>query len=65
MRLPQRGARADHSISCRAVVVQCARRQQGPGFEVALLFLDLPKRAQTRLDILPAARGPLSISIAR
>jgi hypothetical protein len=63
--LPQRAARRDHFINCRAVVVQCARREQARGFAVALLFLDLPKRAQLQLDVLPAARGPLSISIAR
>ena len=65
MQLPQHGAHRDTAITCRAVVVQCMRRVKGQGFDVALLFFDLPKRAKTRLDILPAVHGPLSISIAR
>src|SRR5664280_3888245 len=46
MRLPQTGARRDQSvdIDCRGVVVQCAQRERGKGFEVVLMFLDLPKR---------------------
>ena len=64
MRLPDLGARRDQCIGCRGVVVQCARREEGKGFEVALLFLDLPKRAQAHLAAAPAAR-PLSISISR
>ena len=65
MRMPVKGARKDQSISCRGVVVQCARRQQGKGFEVALLFLDVPKRAQAQLDVSPALLSPSRISIAR
>jgi hypothetical protein len=65
MRVPGKGARRDHQINCRGVVVQCARREQGKGFEVALVFLDLPKRAQSELDLTPAQLNPLSISISR
>ena len=65
MRLPNKGARRDQQISCRGVVVQCTRRQQGKGFEVAVLFLDLPKRAQSQLSVVPPASSPLSISISR
>ncbi|HUK84090.1 MAG TPA: hypothetical protein VLZ12_15825 [Verrucomicrobiae bacterium] len=65
MRLPNKGARRDQQISCRGVVVQCTRREQGKGFEVALLFLNLPKRAQSQLSIAPPAVSPLSISISR
>jgi hypothetical protein len=65
MRLPNKGARKDQQILCRGVVVECSRRQQGDGFEVALLFLDLPKRAQTRIDLIPPSVKPLSISISR
>ena len=65
MRLPNKGARRDQQISCRGVVVQCTRRAQAKGFEVALLFLDLPKRAQSQLSIAPLAISPLSISISR
>jgi len=45
--------------------VQCARRQQGKGFQVVLMFLDLPKRAQAQLTAAPRAVAPLSISISR
>ena len=65
MRMPASGARKDRSINCRGVVVQCARRQRGKGFDVALIFLDLPKRAQVRLDAPTAAFSPSRISIAR
>ena len=65
MCLPEKGARKDRQIMCRGVVVQCARCERGKGFEVALVFLDLPKRAQSRLNILPPSVKPLSISISR
>src|SRR5438552_11809469 len=65
MRLPNKGARRDQQISCRGVVVQCTRRQQGKGFDVAVLFLDLPKRSQSQLSVLPPTSSPLTISISR
>ena len=67
MRLPNSGARRDQrtDIDCRGVVVQCTRRGQGTGFEVVLMFLDLPKRAQAQLSAAPSAVAPLSISISR
>ena len=67
MRLPAPEARRDQptDIGCRGVVVQCARRGQGQGFEVVLMFLDLPKRAQAQLSAAPSAVAPLSISISR
>jgi hypothetical protein len=68
MRLPRQAARGDQriDIDCRGVVVQCARREQGKGFKVVLLFLDLPKRAQAQLAVNPSAVvAPLSISISR
>ncbi len=65
MRMPNKGARRDQPISCRGVVVQCARREQGKGFEVALVFLDLPKRAHAQLSLTAPDRNPLSISISR
>lgn len=67
MRLPQTGEHREKNleIDCRGVVVQCARREQGKGFEVALLFLDLPKRAQARLSSVPPSVNPYSISISR
>jgi hypothetical protein len=64
MRMPNQGLRREQPISCRGVVVQCARREQGKGFEVALVFLDLPKRAQAQLSPIPASHSPLSISIS-
>jgi hypothetical protein len=65
MRLPNKGARREQSITCRGVVVQCMPRGPGKGFEVALLFLDLPKRAQTQLSIPSSQCAPFSISISR
>jgi len=65
MRVPVKGVRKDQSINCRGVVVQCERRQQGKGFAVALLFLDLPKRDQVLLDAPPVSLSPSCISIAR
>ena len=67
MRLPPSGARRDQrlDIGCRGVVVQCTRRAQGKGFNVVLMFLDLPKRAQAQLSAAPSAVAPLSISISR
>jgi hypothetical protein len=67
MRLPSTGARKDQQvdIDCRGVVVQCVRREQGKGFKVVLLFLDLPKRAQAQLAVTPSAVAPLSISLSR
>jgi hypothetical protein len=65
MRLPSKGARRDQQIMCRGVVVQCTRREQGNGFEVSLLFLDLPKRAQSQLSVIPPSVSPVSISISR
>jgi len=65
LRVPVKGARKDQSINCRGVVVQCERRQAGKGFEVALLFLDLPKRDQSLLDAPPVVLDPSCISIAR
>jgi hypothetical protein len=61
MQMPHR----EQPISCRGVVVQCARREQGKGFEVAVIFLDLPKRAQSQLCMPLTTMNPLSISITR
>ena len=67
MRLPGPATRRDQriDIGCRGVVVQCAKREEGKGFKVVLLFLDLPKRAQAQLSTAPSAVAPLSISISR
>jgi hypothetical protein len=65
MCMPSKGARRDHHINCRGVVVECARREHGKGFEIALVFVDLPKRAQNELSYSPVDMNPLSISIAR
>ena len=61
LQMPRRG----QPIVCRGVVVQCARREQGKGFEVAVIFLDLPKRAQSQLLLAPTMINPASISITR
>jgi hypothetical protein len=67
MRLPNGGTRREQQtdIDCRGVVVSCARRAQGKGFDVVLMFLDLPKRAQAQLSVTPSAVAPFSISISR
>lgn len=65
MRLPASGARKDQLIDCRGVVVQCERREAGKGFEVSLLFLDLPKRALAHLAGAPTLSSALSISVSR
>jgi hypothetical protein len=65
MRMPNQGVRKDQPISCRGVVVQCTRREQGKGFEVAVVFLDLSKRAQSQLGLTLPGIGPSSISISR
>ena len=61
LQMPRKG----EPIVCRGVVVQCARREQGKGFEVAVIFLDLPKRAQSQLSFTPTMISPQSISITR
>jgi hypothetical protein len=67
MRLSGPATRRDQQIDigCRGVVVQCVKREQGKGFKVVLLFLDLPKRAQAQLAVAPSVAAPLSISISR
>jgi hypothetical protein len=65
MKLPPTGARRDRHVDCRGVVVQCARQPTGKGFEVSLLFLDLPKGAAARLAVSPRTAPTPSISIAR
>jgi len=47
-------------IGCRGVVVQCTRRGPGKGFQVVLMFLDLPKRAQAQLSAAPSTVAPLA-----
>ncbi len=64
MKIPERGVRSQHQIDCRGVVVQCTRRRRARGFDVALLFLDLPKGAQAHL-VQSAALTPSRISISR
>ena len=65
MCLPTAGTRKEQNIGCRGVIVQCARCDQGKGFEVSLLFIDLPKRAQSQLSDVPAVVSPSCISISR
>ncbi len=65
--LPASGTGKDQpiDIDCRGVVVQCAKREKGKGFKVVLLFLDLPKRTQAQLSVVPSAVAPLNISLSR
>lgn len=65
MRMPVKGLGKGQQVSCRGVVVQCSRRAQGKGFEVSLLFIDLPKRAGAQLNLPPVSQPSMSISIAR
>jgi hypothetical protein len=51
-------------ITCRAVVVECTRCLFEPGYKITLLFLDLPKRAKSQLDLPHAGVTAASISIS-
>lgn len=65
MEMPVKGAGKGEQVSCRGVVVQCTKRATGKGFEVSLVFIDLPKRAESHLNTPAATQPPLTISIAR
>ncbi len=65
MHMPQKGARKDHSFTCRGVVIECSPCQTRPGYRVTLMFLDLPKRAQDQINLAPLATQSASISISR
>ena len=62
MHLPKAGARRDRHVDCRGVVVQCVPRQKGSGFEVSLVFLDLPKCVGPQLAGIPAKPSHVSIT---
>lgn len=55
----------DQKVDCRGVVVQCTQRQNDDGFEMTLLFLDLPKKLQQHLRETPHQHTPLHISVSR
>ncbi len=61
MRLPQNRLHKASSVTCHGVVVQCAKRPLAAGYEVSLLFLDLPKHAHPQLDL--RAPQPAAASI--
>jgi hypothetical protein len=63
IRMP--GSLHNQPVDCRGVVVQCTQRPEGDGFEVALLFLDLPQRIQKHLRDSSHDQHPLHISVAR
>lgn len=58
LRIPQK-------ITCRAVVVECARCAVEHGYKITLLFLDLPKRARSQLNLPLAGASAACISILR
>lgn len=58
IKLPQDGNGKLTPIECRGVVVQCQRQTQGRGFEVSLLFLDLPPKARNFLQSQPSRGNP-------
>ncbi len=62
MHLPKAGSRRDRDVDCRGVVVQCVPRQKGSGFEVSLVFLDLPKCVGPQLAGIPAKPSHVSIT---
>jgi hypothetical protein len=63
IRIP--GGIVDQKVDCRGVVVQCTQHKNGDGFEIALLFLDLPKKVQNHLRETPHQHAPLHISVSR
>lgn len=65
MQMPTISFKRQRAISCRAAVVQCTRREGNKGFEVVLLFLDLPKRDEAHLGLIQPKINPASISIYR
>jgi hypothetical protein len=65
LQVPVAGTSKPRVIRCRAVVVQYEQRARRNGYEVALLFLDLPQRHVASLDLIPPALPPTSISIVR
>lgn len=65
MQVPVTGTEKPRAIQCHAVVVQCEKREGRKGYQVALLFLDLPKRDETRLELTHPAIRSSSISISR
>ena len=62
MYLPKAEAQRDRHVGCRGVVVQCVPRQKGKGFEVSLVFLNLPKRIGPQLAGTPAKPSHVSIT---
>ncbi|NQU12401.1 PilZ domain-containing protein [bacterium] len=64
LQLPGAARRAP-PIGCHGVIVQCTPRLEGYGFEVALVFLDLPAAARDQLRAAPPASNPPIVSIAR
>jgi len=62
MHLPKTAARRDQHVDCRGVVVQCVPRQKGKGFEVSLVFINLPKRVGPQLAEIPAKPSYVSIT---
>jgi len=65
LRLPAGAGLKDRTISCRGVVVQCVHRLHGKGFEVSVVFLDLPKNIQLRSAIPTATVNLAHLSIGR
>jgi hypothetical protein len=62
MHLPRTGARRDQHVDCRGVVVQCVPQQKGKGFEVSLVFFNLPKRIGLQLAGTPSKPSHVSIT---
>ena len=62
MHLPKAEAQRDRHVGCRGVVVQCVPQQNGKGFEVSLVFLNLPKRVGPQLAGTPAKPSSVSIT---
>jgi len=57
--------RVPQKITCHAVVVECTRCAVEHGYKITLLFLDLPKRAFSQLDLPLAGASAACISIFR
>jgi len=64
MQIPSLRRKRNGLVGCRGVVIQCGKDCNEQGFEVALFFLDLPKKAADYIATGVVDQIPLTISLA-